>query len=68
MRNTEEKSEKPHLVLWGENDVIIPRADMEEMPRLLPNCQLRIIKDTGHCLNIESPDLYAEIFTEYFRN
>jgi pimeloyl-ACP methyl ester carboxylesterase len=60
------KINQPHLVLWGENDVIVPRADMEEMPKLLPNCELRIIKDIGHALNIENPDLYIQIFTDFF--
>ena len=55
-----------HLVLWGEDDMLIPRKDMEEMALLLPNCQLQIIKDAGHALTIENPDLYARIFTEYF--
>jgi non-heme chloroperoxidase len=55
-----------HLVLWGEEDILIPRKDMEEMAQLLPNCQLQLIKDVGHVLLIENPDLYARIFTEYF--
>ena len=59
---------QPHLVLWGEDDIIIPRKDIEEMPQLLPNCQLRIIKDMGHVLTIENPDLYTQIFTDFFRN
>jgi non-heme chloroperoxidase len=61
------KIKQPHLVLWGEEDNIIPREDMVEMTKLLPDCQLRIIKDTGHCLNIENPALYAQIFTDFFR-
>jgi non-heme chloroperoxidase len=56
----------PHLVLWGEDDIIIPFADMEDMTSLLPNCQLRIFKNVGHSMIIENPDLYAQIFTEYF--
>jgi len=55
-----------HLVLWGEDDMLIPRQDMEEMTKLLPDCQLQLIKDAGHALTIENPDLYARIFTEYF--
>ena len=55
-----------HLVLWGEDDLIIPRQDMEYMTKLLPNCQLQLIKNIGHVLMIENPDLYARIFTEYF--
>ena len=61
------KIKHPHLVLWGEEDNIIPREDMVEMTKLLPDCQLRIIKNTGHCLNIENPALYAQIFTDFFR-
>lgn len=55
-----------HLVLWGEDDMLISRNDMEEMTKLLPNCRLQIIKGAGHALMIEYPDLYARIFTEYF--
>ena len=55
-----------HLVLWGEVDMLIPLKDMEGMTKLLPNCQLQLIKDVGHVLMIENPDLYARIFTEYF--
>jgi non-heme chloroperoxidase len=55
-----------HLVLWGTDDLLIPRKDMEEMAQLLPDCELRLIKDAGHVLMIENPDLYARIFTEYF--
>ena len=55
-----------HLVLWGEDDMLIPRKDMEGMVLLLPNCQLQLIKDAGHALTIENPDLYARIFSAYF--
>ena len=62
------KIKQHHLVLWGEDDIIIPRKDIEEIPQLLPNCQLKIVKDIGHALTIENPDLYAQIFTDFFRN
>jgi pimeloyl-ACP methyl ester carboxylesterase len=60
--------QNPHLVLWGEEDIIIPRADMEDMTTLLPHCRLQVIKNIGHALNIEDPDLYAKIFTEFFES
>jgi non-heme chloroperoxidase len=63
-----QRIKQPHLVLWGEDDIIIPRKDIEEMPQLLPNCQLKIIKDVGHVLTIENPDLCAQIFTDFFWN
>ena len=62
------KIEQPHLVIWGEDDMIIPRKDIEEIPQILPHCQLRIMKNFGHVLMIENPDLYTQIFTDFFRS
>lgn len=55
----------PHLVLWGALDAFIPRAEMEEMTRRMPDCRLDIIPDAGHSLIIEHPDLYAARFTGF---
>jgi pimeloyl-ACP methyl ester carboxylesterase len=59
---------QPILVLWGEEDMVIPRQDTDETVKLLPNCKLKTIKDVGHSLTLENPDLYAQIFTDFFRN
>ena len=56
----------PHRVLWGELDYWIPRADLEEMARLKPNCELRVLPGVGHSMNLEDPAGYAAQFTEYF--
>lgn len=58
---------QPILVLWGEEDMVIPRQDTDVMVKLLPNCKLKTIKDAGHSLILENPDLYAKFFTDYFR-
>lgn len=55
-----------HLVLWGENDTWIPRAHVEEMVQLLPDCELRTIPNAGHSLNLEDPDFFAKIFQDFF--
>ena len=58
---------QPMLVLWGEDDLVIPHQDIDETIRLLPNCKLRAIKDTGHSLILENPDLYAKYFINFFK-
>ena len=58
---------QPMLVLWGEDDLAIPRVDIDETLRLLPNSRLRTFQGIGHSMMLESPDLYAQIFTEYFK-
>jgi len=56
----------PHLVLWGEEDMWIPRADMEEMAERMPQCKLKVIPGIGHSLNLEDPEQFSRLFTEFF--
>jgi non-heme chloroperoxidase len=58
---------QPILVLWGEKDLVIPRQNIDETIRLLPNSRLRTIKDMGHSLILENPDLYAKFFIDFFK-
>lgn len=55
-----------HLILWGESDFWIPKDDVEEMAREMPNCELRILSGVGHSCNLENPDLFVEHFVGYF--
>ena len=57
-----------HLVLYGKLDYWIPREHIDEMARCLPNCRLEIFPAIGHSMNIESPQLFARIFSDYFRH
>jgi len=56
----------PHLVLWGEGDLWIPRADVEEMAKRMDRCELKVIPGIGHSLNLEDPEQFARLFTEFF--
>ncbi|OGP67013.1 MAG: hypothetical protein A2031_05410 [Deltaproteobacteria bacterium RBG_19FT_COMBO_43_11] len=59
---------QPILILWGQDDLVIPRHDIDEILRLMPHCSLKIIKDAGHSLILENPDLYAKIFMDFLGN
>jgi pimeloyl-ACP methyl ester carboxylesterase len=63
-----QRIKQPILVLWGEEDTVIPRQDIDETVKLLPNCKLQTIKDIGHSLILENPDLYTQIFTDFLGN
>jgi pimeloyl-ACP methyl ester carboxylesterase len=45
----------PLLILWGENDPIIPVAHGEAAHQVLPNSRLEILAGVGHLPQIESP-------------
>lgn len=49
----------PTLLLWGEKDVLFPRADQDRLKTTIPGATLKIYPDTGHCPNWETPDEVA---------
>lgn len=57
-----------HLVLYGKLDYWIPREQIDEMAKTLPNCRLEIFPYVGHSMNLEIPLLFARVFADHFRN
>ena len=49
------------LVLWGEQDQIIPRAACEALARGIPGARQAIIAGAGHLAFLEKP---AEVLSE----
>lgn len=45
----------PTLVLWGENDRVLPKGDSQKCLDNIHNCKLEIVKDSGHSPHIEKP-------------
>ncbi|HVA38891.1 MAG TPA: alpha/beta fold hydrolase [Candidatus Dormibacteraeota bacterium] len=45
----------PTLVLWGEHDVIAPRALSEELAAGIPDSRLVVVPDAGHLSNADAP-------------
>ncbi len=56
-----------HFILWGEQDLWIPKPDVEEMAEKQPNAKLEIVSGVGHSLNVEAPDKFAEYFISFFK-
>lgn len=55
----------PALVVWGEQDEILPVAYALEWQKRLPRAQLTIMSDCGHAPQFERPDLFAEVVDEF---
>ena len=45
----------PVLVLWGENDRVLPKGDAQQFVEVISNCRLEYIRESGHCPHIEKP-------------
>lgn len=54
----------PVLVLWGELDTLLTRKQMERTAQAL-NGELRILKNVGHSVFVEDPDLFIDVVKDY---
>lgn len=55
----------PTLVLWGENDRLIPRAHGEAYAAGIPNARLAIVPGTGHMVPLERPAEFARRVAQF---
>lgn len=46
----------PTVLLWGERDEVLPRADQEAMVSAIPGARLVVFPDTGHLVLWERPE------------
>jgi pimeloyl-ACP methyl ester carboxylesterase len=55
----------PALVVVGEEDTVIPRAESEEMVSRLPHARLATIPAAGHLPNLEMPEAFNRVVREF---
>ncbi len=53
------------LILWGENDRIIPQVYTEDFSKLLPGSQVSVLPNAGHLLMIERAELYGDTVADF---
>jgi non-heme chloroperoxidase len=46
----------PTLILWGEQDAVLPREEQERRAAVIPNATLRVYPHTGHLVHWERPE------------
>ena len=46
----------PTLIVWGENDRIVPVSAGERISSAMPDARLEVIAGAGHMPHIEKPD------------
>ena len=55
------------LIIWGENDPLIPIEHAHKLHSEFPNSQLQIIKNCGHAPQEEYPEETAAVIREFCR-
>jgi pimeloyl-ACP methyl ester carboxylesterase len=55
----------PTLVLWADDDRVIPIEHGRRYAERIPDATLRVIEDCGHAMYFERPDAFADAVTEF---
>ncbi len=56
---------QPVLIIWGQEDRILPPAQARQLKALLPHSHLHILPGVGHAPQEEAPDTVAEILIAF---
>jgi pimeloyl-ACP methyl ester carboxylesterase len=57
----------PTLIVWGEQDGLIPPVYGPEFQRLIPGSKLEVIPETAHAPMVERPEEFARIVTQFLQ-
>jgi pimeloyl-ACP methyl ester carboxylesterase len=55
----------PTLVLFGTSDRVIPSAMGRHYRSLLPKCQLVLVYDAGHVVDVDRPEAFAAVVEDF---
>ncbi len=67
-RDALSKSRTPTLILQCSDDFIAPLTVGDYMQKNMPNAELYIIKNVGHCPHLSSPEASTEAIENYLKN
>ena len=57
----------PTLIVWGENDEMIPVRPAHKIQQSVPGSQLRILADCGHLPALEKPAEFVRCVLDFVR-
>jgi pimeloyl-ACP methyl ester carboxylesterase len=55
----------PALVVWGDDDKIVPKGAGERYVSSLRDARLEIVAASGHCVDMEQPEALARLVTPF---
>jgi pimeloyl-ACP methyl ester carboxylesterase len=65
LRNRLHRITSPALIIWGEDDHMVPRVHGETYARLIPNAKLEIVAGAGHSVHVERPAETARLVLDF---
>jgi pimeloyl-ACP methyl ester carboxylesterase len=56
---------RPALVVWGDNDKVVPLSAGKQYVEALPDARLEVVEQSGHCVDMEHPEVLAKLVTNF---
>lgn len=53
------------LVVWGDNDSVVPPVTADRFIDSLPNAQLQVVENCGHCVEMEKPEALTALVKRF---
>jgi pimeloyl-ACP methyl ester carboxylesterase len=60
--------DQPALIIWGDQDTVIPIGNGYKLLKGILKSRFVILKDCGHVPQEERPELFTELVTEFCRS
>jgi len=57
----------PTLIVWGDQDMLVPVADADEYERTILGARKVVLEDTGHVSMLERPRTFNRTLPEFIR-
>jgi pimeloyl-ACP methyl ester carboxylesterase len=61
-------SHLPTLIVWGDNDAIIPVEHAYTAHEAIPGSRLEILEGIGHFPHVEAPGLFLDVLVEFLQS
>jgi pimeloyl-ACP methyl ester carboxylesterase len=63
-----DKIKAPTLIIWGDQDAVLPRSDQEKLASTIASSQLVVYPGNGHALYWEKPDRIASDIVAFIKD
>ena len=67
LRNRLHRISAPTLVVWGENDHMVPLVHGQTYADRIPKAVLKLSPQSGHSVHVESPDMTARLVLDFLQ-
>ncbi|HZQ36928.1 MAG TPA: alpha/beta hydrolase [Dehalococcoidia bacterium] len=55
----------PALIVWGDDDQVVPRECADQYAQALPNARTEIVRECGHLVDLEKPQELAKLVSGF---